>query len=230
MDIQKSTKLKEITCGQDIAKYLIYFSRMLDRRFFEKEINIVNISGITLYKKHKKIFDYAASLQKKYGIDMISYIKFFVSKYKFNDSNLDHICDVSNIVWYANDLEIKAKHNRVYKYVQKTADNIVEECLKHGFDSASKYLKYLIENNTLASKYLSGEISQYYLAGIQNLKKIVRNMDEMSRVTLNEVVENQDKIASDMQDAFVYLKSKRISIIQLTDNLLSLKMMASNKK
>ena len=74
--------------------------------------------------------------------------------------------------------------------------------------------------NKLAEKYISGKISQYYLAGIKNLPQIVRKMDEISRNTLSEVVSQQDKLVSDMQDAFTHFKMSRISIISYTNDKL----------
>ena len=208
-----------IKCGQDIAKYLVYFAKLKNHRV-TKEINIVNISGTTLYRKHKRALDKLYKVQEKYQIDLVRYIKFFLEKYNYTDDNIDKIAEVRNLMWYAEELSIRSKHDKVYGYVLKSVKNAVDDCIKLGFQSTRSYLRYLIENNMLAEKYLSGELSQYYIAGIRNLKKIVWKMDRMNQETLKEIVDNQDKIISDTQDAFVSLKNIRISIIKFTDDKL----------
>lgn len=218
MDIQQK-KNDRINTGQDVARYLIYFSRVMNKKFSDKEINIVNISGLRLYRKHKKTCDNILILQDKYNIDLVAYIKFFVSKYRLIDGNVDKLININNIVWYTNDLEIKTKYHRVYSYVMKSVKNIVNSCIKEDFTSINEYLKHLIQHNLLAGKYLSGEISEYYLAGISNFKKILLKMDFMNQNTLKEIAEKQDKLVSDMQDAFMYVKHQPISIISFTNNL-----------
>ena len=208
-----------INTGKDVARYLIYFSK-LNNKQVNYNVNIVNISGTTLYRKHRHICDKALILQEKYGIDLIQYVKFFLSKYKLNDDNIERLLDSQNIVWYASDIQIKAKHEKVYRYVLKSVDNIVSDCIKNGYTSTKEYLKYLIENNKLASNYLSGKISQYYIAGIKNIGKLVRKMDSVSKDTLNPIVEQQAVLLSDMRDAFVYLKNMPISVISFTDKKL----------
>lgn len=220
MDIAQRLTKREIKTGQDVARYLIYFSK-LNSSAIGKEINIVNIPGTTLYRKHKDVCDKSLLLQTKYNIDLIRYIKFFISKFRLTDANVERLLETQNIVWYANDIQINAKHERVYSYVLKSVDNIVDDCIKRNYSSTKEYLKYLIENNKLAEKYLSGEISQYYLAGIKNIRKLVRKMDTINQDSLHEVVEQQDKLLSDMQDAFMYLKNTRISIISFTNEKLN---------
>lgn len=220
MDIEQNLSKRKIETGQDVARYLVYFSK-LNSAPLGNEINIVNISGLGLYRKHKSTCNKALMLQKKYGIDLIRYIKFFVSKYRLNDKNVERLVDSQNIVWYASDIQIKVKHERVYAYVLKSVNNIVDECVKNGYTSTKECLKYLIESNKLAAKYLSGEISQYYIAGIKNIGKLVRKMDKISQDSLHEVVEQQNKLLSDMQDAFTYLKNIRISIVSFTNDKLN---------
>lgn len=222
MTIQQKQSNNEFSIknGQDVARYLVYFSKM-NSRWTTKEINIVNISGLGIYRKHKQLCDKALILQDKYGIDLVKYVKFFLSKYRMNDDNIEKLLDIQNVVWYANELQIKAKYQKVYDYIQKSVNNVVNECISGDYVSVKEYLKMLIEENKLGAKYLSGEISGYYLAGIRNLPKLVRKMDRLNRDTLKEVVENQDKLESDMQDAFTYFKMSRISIISYTNDRLN---------
>lgn len=217
MNIQQ--KSNRIQNGQDVARYLVYFSK-LNSAEIGREINIVNISGIGVYRKHKSVCDKALVLQTKYGIDLIQYIKFFLSKYRFNDKNIDRLLETQNIMWYASDIQIKAKHERVYKYVLKSIDNIVDECIENDYSSVKEYLKNLIQNNKLAEKLISGKISQYYIAGIKNIGRLIRKMDRINQDSLKEIVAQQDKLLSDMQDAFTYLKNTRISIISFTNDKL----------
>ncbi len=220
MDIKYNNNFS-IKCGRDIARYLEYFSKMnRNKNFTMREINIVNISGISLYRKHKKICDKAYEIQEKYNIDFVKYIKFFISKFKLTDSNVKKLLDINIIKLFANEEYIKAKYNKVYNYIQKSVDNIVKECIENNYSSVKEYLKYIIQENKLADKYISGTISQYYLAGIRNFKKIVQKMNNINQETFEDIINNQDKLMSDMQDAFTYLKGCRINVITYTNNRL----------
>ena len=216
MDTELQFKIKN---GQDIARYLVYFSKLKDKKI-TKEINIVNISGISIYRKHKKCLDKLMIVQDKYKIDLVRYVKFFLSKYNLTDENIEKMVEIQNLMWYADELKILAKYDFVYKQLMKSVDNVVDACVKHGYGSVKEYLRYLIENGKLAQKFISGEISQYWIAGIKNLKKIIWKMDPISRDTLREIADNQDKLFSDMQDAFTHFKISRISIISYTNEKL----------
>lgn len=209
---------KPIRSGRDIARYFIYFSKFKTATI--KNINIVNISGIGLYRKYSEILDRSYAVLDKYEIDAVKFVKYFVDKFGTNEANIEKLKEVYPYTWYAEDLQIKAKYQKVYDSLMKSVDNVVNECVKGNYSSATEYLRYLIENNKLAGKYISGELSQYYLAGIKNLRKLVSKMDTINRDTLMEIVENQDKIVSDMQDAFTYFRRSRISIISYTNDKL----------
>lgn len=209
----------KIKNGQDVARYLVYFSK-LKNKSLTKEVSIVNISGLGLYRKHKRCLDKLMVVQDKYKIDLVSYAKFFLSKFNLTDENVEKLAEVKTLMWYADELKIIAKHDFVYKQLMKSVDNVVDACLKLGYGSVKEYLRYLIGSGKLAQKYLSGEISQYWIAGIKNLKKIVWKMDPISRDTLKEIADSQDKIMSDAQDAFTHFKIARISIISYTNEKL----------
>ena len=216
MDTVQSSKFP-IKNGRDIARYLIYFSKTKDS---SKEINIVNISGVTLYRRHRDMFDRLFRIQEKYDFDLVRYCKFFVSRFNFTDENIKKISDPQYILWYAEMLKTNAKYQRIYSYVEKSVDNIVEDCVKLHYSSVKEYLRHLIVENLLGQKFLSGQISRYYLAGIKNLKQIVRKMDNLNRDTLREVVESQESLLSELQDAFLYIRRNRVSIISYTDEKL----------
>lgn len=219
MAIQQQKNEFSIKKGQDIAKYLVYFHKSADRRR-TIEINIANISGALLYRKHKKVLDKLLTIQEKYGLDLVRYSKFFVDRFKFSDENIEKMSDPKYILWYADLLKTNAKHQKVYGYVMKSVENIVDECIELHYSSVKEYFRHLIIENKLAQKYVSGKISGYYLAGIKNLRKIVKKMDSLSQDTLQELVDNQESILSEVQDAFLYMRRIRISIISFTNEKL----------
>ena len=220
MGIEQKQNQFNIKSGKDVARYAIYFSRN-QRQNGSISVNIANISGIGVYKKHKAVCDRCFEIQQKYGIDLVKYLNFFLSRYKLTDENMEKIADASNFMWYAEDLQISVKREKVYGYVLKSVNNIVNDCIEQDFISVKEYLKHLIEKNKLAEKYLSGKISRYYLAGIKNLRKLVAKMDVINQDTLREIVDQQEQLLSDVQDAFMQMKNARVSIIDLTSECLS---------
>jgi len=216
MDTELQFKIKK---GQDIARYLVYFHKSADRRR-TIEINIANISGALLYRKHKKVLDKLLTIQEKYGLDLVRYSKFFINRFNFTDENIEKIANPQYIMWYAEMLKTNAKHQKIYGYVMKSVENIVNDCVDLHYSSVKEYFRHLVTENKLAQKYVSGKISGYYLAGIKNLKKIVKKMDSLSQDTLREIVENQESILSEVQDAFLYVRRIRVSIISFTNEKL----------
>ena len=208
-----------VRSGQDVAKYLVYFHKSADKRR-TREINVANVSGIALYRKHRKVLDKLFTIQEKYGLDLVRYSKFFVSRFNFTDENIEKIANPQYIMWYAEMLKTNAKHQKVYDYVMKSVENVVKDCIDLHYSSVKEYFRHLVTENKLAQKYVSGKISGYYLAGIKNLKKIVKKMDSLSQDTLREIVENQESILSEVQDAFLYVRRIRISIISFTNEKL----------
>ena len=219
MDIRQQKSEFPIKSGQDVAKYLVYFHKSADKRR-TREINIANVSGAVLYKKHKKVLDKLFAVQEKYGLDLVRYSKFFIDRFNYTDENIEKITDPQYIMWYAEMLKTNAKHQKIYSYVMKSVENIVNDCVDLHYSSVKEYFRHLVTENQLAQKYVSGKISGYYLAGIKNLKKIVKKMDSLSQDTLREIVENQESILSEVQDAFLYVRRIRVSIISFTNEKL----------
>ena len=219
MDIRQQKSEFPIKSGQDIAKYLVYFHKSADKRR-TREINIANVSGAVLYKKHKKVLDKLFTIQEKYGLDLVRYSKFFINRFNYTDENIEKITDPQYIMWYAEMLKTNAKHQKIYGYVMKSVENIVNDCVDLHYSSVKEYFRHLVTENKLAQKYVSGKISGYYLVGIKNLKKIVKKMDSLSQDTLREIVENQESILSEVQDAFLYVRRIRVSIISFTNEKL----------
>lgn len=211
----------EITSPELLARYFIFIERNF--RSESETLTFPNTlaPGRTLYRKYRVQFDLLYSFRDKYNLNLIKYIKFFICHLKKSRNCIeDDLINLNIIKLYADYLKINEHHKTVFKWFMKSVNNIIEECISLDLPSVTEYFRYLIINNLLAEKILSGKISYYYLAGINNLEKIVKKVDSINRAELLKICEKRDILNSELQDAFLFIRSQRISPIQYTNKLL----------
>ena len=205
-----------------LARLYTYFN--YQKKAKDYAVNFVNVSGKTTYSKWRKSFDLLSKITEKYGIDGKDYLRYLVYDQGLNFYNASEILNINNIRSYAEHMKIIEQYGKIHSYFLKSANYIVDECLRKKYDSCKEFLKRQILHNTLAEKMLSGKISIYYLASIKNIKDIVSKMDPISRDTFSTLVERADKLNSDVQDAFMKITSQKVNPIKFTDELLFKKM------
>ena len=216
--INSKSRNNEIKSGSDVARYFIYFSRLKTKP--NANLNIVNISGKSLYKRFQDECDAAYKIIKKYGLNGVAFLKYFVDKFGTDESCLLKLKEHYSYVWYAEHIKIQEQHEKIYGYYMKSVNNIVDECIKRNFRSTKEYIKMLVTENKLGEAFISGQISQYYLASIVNFPKILKKMDELNQDTLRTIAERREKLNSDLQDAFMAIRSQKVSTISFTDKAL----------
>lgn len=201
-----------------LARLFTYF--IYQRRAKDYVINFANVSGKTTFNKWRKKFTTLSKICEKYGIDSREYLRFLVFNRGFGFYDVPKILDIGSFQLYAENAKIMEQHTKVYGWFMKSANYIVDECLKNNYGSCKEFLKRQILHNTLAEKMVSGKISIYYLSTIKNIREIVSKMDRISRDTFSSLVEMADKYCSDVQDAFMVLTSRKVNPMKFTDELL----------
>lgn len=200
----------------DLAKYYAFTDKSLDKSL-NFQVSLANISGKGIYSKYKDDFDKLFKVYQSHPFDFMSYFKYIV----LNGIKVEKIADSNIFYSFVLDLKAKEKYKKIYKYFLKSAKNITAACKELNFSRTVDYLKHIIKNNQLAGLYLSGKISEYYLANIALLPKIVSKLDPISKDTLNYLVLQQEKINSDLQDAFLHIKGIQVDAIKFTDKMIA---------
>lgn len=100
----------------------------------------------------------------------------------------------------------------------KTVDNIVADCLEHNFNTVADYFIYLVNNKKLAAYYVSGKLSDYYLASIPTFKKIVDKLDAFSKADFKELYSRFELYSTAINEAFLQEKNIKINPIKFTND------------
>ena len=213
----------QIVNSQDVARYFLFLKREKDLNF--GKLLFKNITAKRLYNDHKKIFDKFFDIATEYGIDIKNYITFFVIELSKTEKAIDsEFLNINTINFYCENLKIKDQYDKIYKYFLKSANNVASECIKLGLTDSREYIKRLILTNRLAAEYLSGKISRYYLAAINNIDKLISKTNSISKDEFADFLMKRDKLLRDIQDVFNVLKSKNVNSIQFTNDLIKQKL------
>lgn len=182
------------------------------------KISIVNIQGKTIYRKNTAVFNKLFDISNKYLFSLTPYITFCVNELNILDPQ--QLISKNTLYKYTTKIKVIEEANQIYKYFLKSVDNVVKECIELNFSTAREYFGYLIKNNKLGEKYVTGKISVYYLSSIHNIEKLIAKMDSLNQDTLKIVSDRRDKFNADLQNAFLLLKSQKVNTLQYTDEQL----------
>lgn len=190
-----------------------------------------NVRRAQVYKNvHSKKPKYWAAFEKlaivceQYNIDYQRYITYVFDN---NGSTYLQPSELLNIKWfrlYADHLKLIEQYQHVYDSFMKAANYIADECIKNHYSTTAEYIKHLILTDQLASYFLGGRITKYWLASIKQLPLLVSKLNGMSRDTLTKVVRNQLQYNNEIQEAFVKFTSKRVRPFIFTDRLIEKKL------
>ena len=209
----------EIKSGRDVARYFLFLEREKDLNF--GNVLFKNISAKRLYSDHSKIFEKFFNVSEKYKIDRKKYISFFTLHLHKTEKSIDsEFLNVNTLNQYCDYLKINQQYNKIYKYFNRSIKNIVNECKELGISDVRQYIKLLVVKNKLAEKFISGIISQYFIASIGNIDKLVGKMNEMNQLTLKKVLDRREKLSKDLQDAFFHFKQKQVNVIEYANQQL----------
>lgn len=206
--------------GLAAATYYKYFAQDNNPNIIRK-MPLERIAAKSLYTKNKDVFDKFVEVYQKYNVDIIKYFKFLVYECGKTEWDIPEVLlskvYLSKFVDY---LKVNNQYYKIYKWFLKSANNIVDDCIKLGFTSTKEYIRHLITSRKLVAKYLAGEISIYYLSSIQNFKQIIPKLDRISQDEFSKILNRYDKYNVDIQEAFKKYKSCRVNPIKFTDDLL----------
>lgn len=211
----------KIETPEDIARYFVFLERN-----FRADCGTITYPntfypGRSLYKKHREKFDKLFELKDKLHLDLIKYIKFFVTHLKKTTVCIDsELVNINIIRIYADYLAINEKYKKIYEWFNKSVKNIVSDCIKLDFLTVNDYFKYLITEDKLAQKYITGEISEYFLAGINNIDKLIKRTSYQSQDEMFRLIERKNELNSSLQDAFMFMKSQKVNPISYANEFL----------
>lgn len=216
---QSSIEFK-IKSPADLAKYFVYAET---KARTGKSIAMKNVIGKSVFSKNKREFEAVYYFAEKYSVDMKAYVNYFVDtlhKSRFDIKNF--FADVSTMASYAMALDSSRTKFKIFNYIQKTVKNLAETCVSKGYDDVRLYFVELIKEKKFAAYYAAGKISQYYLALVKNIEKLIEKLDPISKAEFSDFLSMKDKLAGDAQDAWMFVKSSKLSPISCVNNAIAL--------
>lgn len=206
--------------GITAAKFYKYY-KQFKNTYIENPIQFKQITANSIYNKYSSSFDKLAKISIKYKFSLQKYIQYIVNKYDIQDKYLNrYLLNIKLIEEYITYEIIKCNRKKIFKYFQKTVNNIVNDCILYGYISSIDYIRELIKTKKLAQYYISGKISKYYLAAIPKFKDIVLKLDSISQDEFLPICNKYEKYNIDVKEAMKQELSKIVSIFDYTDNLI----------
>lgn len=207
--------------GETVARYVKYYLQF-KKSTIRNPISVDRIACRVFYNQHKKVFDSAAKILSKYNISVDKFSKFFVMDFKKTEYDINEfLVNQTTFSEYAQYLAKNKKRNDIYKWVSDSIYAIADECRKNKIFTTKDFLRKAISEKKLATYYVSGVISKYYLAAIPNFNKIIPKLDYFSRLELDDLNRLFEIYKTEVNDAFLYMKNIKINPIRLTDIMIS---------
>jgi len=188
--------------------------------FMVKMLPLERITAKTEYSNNRKYYDKLYDIANKYGIDSDRYIEFCVIERGLSEAK--QMLDIANLRSYISFLKTEEQLSNVYTQFNNTANYIADICIKNDI-SPKDYLIDLVRDNTLAYEYYCGNISQYYLASIQNFKDIYSQLDSVNKEELSIIYEATDQLKDTLQKAFSRFGDEYVKPISYTCGIINTK-------
>jgi len=207
------------TKGEQAAEYFKYYRQ---QNIGAGPASFKRISARTLYVQHRRTFDKLAEIFSKYGLNLETYVKFFVAGLGKTERDIDNeLLSAMMIRRFADRLSIVEQRKQIYGWFMKSAKNLADFCLEEGCSSAFEGVRLLIAGKKLAAWYMCGRLSKYFLVTIPGFAKAIPKLDHFSKCELNEVLSKFDMYKTEVNKAFLYVRRRMANPYEITDALIS---------
>lgn len=211
-----------IESGYKVSKIFKYYSQFNNSNI-SQPLPFERITSKSIYNKYKCIFDKIGELFEKYDIDVMSYLKFCILEKKINQKTIKTILSRYILLQYIEHEQILCKRKYIYTCFKRSVDFISSECIKMGYPRSLDYIRYLISEKKLATYYISGKISKYYLSAITNFPKVIDKLDQMSQDEFHQISIMYDKYHLDIKEAMIQENKQYINVFKYTDQTIEKK-------
>ena len=213
----------------EIAKYFKYMQQFkLDYIIDKQPLNRIQCKSF--YVKNKKIFEKAYDIFNKYHLDIYNFIDFYINFFDKSNKTIEKdFLSVNAFNGYQSYLCQQDKNKKIYKWFEKSVENISNDCIAYDFFNVKDYIRHLIVTRKLASYYMTGKISKYWFCGIPGFKKIILKLDNISKDEFMEIYDKFDIYNTEINNAFLYFKNMKVNPIYITEQRIFQKRNVINK-
>lgn len=205
--------------ARELKKALMALSPTWDPR-----IPIHRVSAVAFYEEHQDIFDRLAKYFKKNRLDISTYCYFYVNVLNKRDRDIDTtLLTKSSLIGYADFLGTREKDRQIFSWFMKSAENLANEAVEHGFVLTKDVLRYLIKSRKIAQWVVCGKLSVYFLAAIPRFDSAIPRLDFFARAELEKLRQMFDIYSTDVNRAFLTVKCVKLNPFAVTDELIAKK-------
>lgn len=219
----------KVITGLQAAQHFKYYMQFKQSYIVDK-VELRRIAAKSLYCKYKKHFDKLVEIFSKHELDVAAYIKFYVLSYQKSERDIrDSLLSMKTVDAFIDYLKTIEKKQQIYKWFEKSVENISSDCISMEFFSTKDYIRELVASKKLAQYYLTGKISKYWLAAIPTFKKVIDHLDDMSKAEFKEVYDRFDIYNTEINEAFLMLKQCKANPLKITDDAIFQKRQLLNR-
>lgn len=164
-----------------------------------------NINYKKYFSDHSETFKKLHFIFRKYGIDIEDFLNYTLRKMKVYTPEL--ILKTEVFKDYSLFKERNRQYEMVYKQYISSVNYIANMCIKES-TTPKQYISYLFKSGRIASDYLTGNISKYFLASIQNFKLIFEKLDSISKSELRIIYDASDELNVVANEASIKMSDK----------------------
>lgn len=208
-----------IQTGEHAAVYFKYFLQFVQADKIYKPVPPKRIRATQLYRKNPDIWNKLVSVFNKHHLNISNYLKFLTDELKFTcKTPIEAFISADTLRRYQNYIEFSRKRKYAFDQFQKTVDWLSDFCISENISSAVECLRILIQTKRLATFYVCGSISRYYLSSIVNFDKIISKLDSISKASLADIKSKYEIYNTEINKAYLHYKNQKVNPFKILDN------------
>ena len=173
--------------------------------YVRRKVKFEDVKYRSFYSAHKADFDKLHFILSKYGVDRDEFLRFALGRTNVYTPRL--VLNANLFREFANYRAGEARYADIYRNYMKSVNNVAEMCIE-GDTTPRNLLSSVFHENRMAYEYVSGRISKYYIASIQNFRKIYPELDSLNRDELRIIYDAADELRTMADEAMVKMAGR----------------------
>ena len=212
--LEKSVRREELTTQRLELAHIFKFLAQDYCPGLARRLRYEDVRYRSYYSAHAKAFDKLHFILTKYGIDPK---RFFA--YTLREGGVctpESLLDASRFRRYAAYLARSEQFTKIRNQFMKSVSFVAGECLRLDI-SPARYICTLVVENRLGVEYVSGRLSKYFLASIQNFKELYEHLDKINKDELRIIYDAAGELVNALDEAFVATGCERMRPIKAVE-------------
>ena len=173
--------------------------------YVRRKAKFEDVKYRSFYSAHKADFDKLHFILAKYNVDRDEFLRFALNRTNVYTPGL--LLNANLFKEFANHRAGEARYADIYRNYMKSVGNVAKMCVD-GNMTPRNLLSSVFHENRMAYEYVSGRISKYYIASIQNFREIYPELDSLNRDELRIIYDAADELRTMADEAMVKMAGR----------------------